>query len=294
MKIVLLGAQGQVGHELSRSLLPLGSICALRHADADLTDLATLARRVGDEAPDLIVNAAAYTAVDRAESDQATAQCVNADAVAVLARVARERGARLVHYSTDYVFDGSGSRPWRETDATGPHSVYGRTKLAGEAAIASSGCEALVFRTSWVHGAHGGNFIRTMLRLAAERETLSVVADQIGAPTSAELIADVTALAVAAWRQGRLERGLYHLAAAGETSWHGLALHAIERARRMGHPVRVDTGAIRPIATTDYPTPARRPANSRLDCSKLTRALGLALPDWTVHVDRTVDRLVQQ
>ena len=294
MKIVLLGAQGQVGHELSRTLLPLGPICALRRADADLGDLATLAKRVSDEKPDLIVNAAAWTAVDRAESDEATAHRVNADAVEVLARIARERGALLVHYSTDYVFDGSGSRPWRETDPTGPHSAYGRTKLAGEAAIAASGCQALVFRTSWVHGTHGGNFVRTMLRLAAERESLSVVADQIGAPTSAELIADVTALAVAAWRQGRIEPGLYHLAAAGETSWHGLATHAIERARRMGHTVRVDAGAIRAIGTSDYPTPARRPANSRLDCAKLSTALGLDLPDWTVHVDRTVDRLVQQ
>ncbi len=292
MKIVLLGANGQVGHELARTLLPLGTVHALRHADADLTELTTLAQRVKDVRPDLIVNAAAYTAVDRAESDEATAHRVNALAVGVLADAARSAGALLVHYSTDYVFDGSGSRPWQETDPTGPQSAYGRTKLAGEAAIAASGCRALVFRTSWVHGGHGGNFIRTMLKLAAEREALSVVADQIGAPTSAELIADVTMLAIAACRQDRLDTGLYHLSAAGETSWHGLAVHAIERARRLGHPVRIDQGAIRAIATADYPTPARRPANSRLDTDMLASALGLALPEWTVHADRTVDQLI--
>jgi dTDP-4-dehydrorhamnose reductase len=292
MKIVLSGAGGQVGHELSRTLLPLGPVLALDRAALDLADLVALRARLEAETPACVVNAAAWTAVDRAEAEAAMAHRINVEAVDVMAQYARRRGALLVHYSTDYVFDGSGTRPWRETDPSAPQSVYGRTKREGEQAIEASGCRALVLRTSWVHGAHGGNFICTMLRLAAEREQLSVVADQIGAPTGAELIADVTALAVAACTRGQLDTGLYHLCAAGETSWYGLATHVIERARERGLSLRLPPGAIKAIATADYPTPARRPLNSRLDASRLSAALGLELPDWRVHADRTVDAIV--
>lgn len=291
MKILLIGKNGQVGQELQRTLLPLGDVAALGRESLELGDLAALKQVLAAQAPAVIVNASAYTAVDRAESDEALATAVNAGAVAAMAAYAREHGALLVHYSTDYVFDGTKEAPYREDDATAPQSAYGRSKRAGEEAILASGCQALVFRTSWVFSAHGGNFIKTMLRLAGERDSLSVVADQFGAPTSAELIADVTALAIAAYRRGALEGGIYHLTAAGATSWHGLASYAIERAIARGASLKVAPAQIKPIPTEAYPVPAKRPRNSRLDTSKLSGALGLHLPDWTVHVDRLIDQL---
>ena len=295
MKILLLGKNGQVGWELQRALAPLGAMVALDRAGADglrgdLEDLDGLARTVRKLAPDVIVNAAAYTAVDKAETDVARAQCINAEASGVLAAAAAEVGALLVHYSTDYVFDGSGDKPWREDSPTGPLSVYGRTKLAGEDAIRASGCRHLIFRTSWVHAARGGNFARTMLRLAAERERLTVIADQIGAPTGADLIADVSAHAIRASLASPALCGTYHLVADGETSWHGYARFVIETARELGVALKVEE--IAPIATRDYPTAAARPLNSRLDTQRLRSAFGLHLPDWRDGVARMLREIL--
>ena len=295
MKILLLGKNGQVGWELQRALAPLGALVALDRAGADglrgdLEDLDGLARTVRKLAPDVIVNAAAYTAVDKAETDVARAQCINAEAPGVLAAAAAEVGALLVHYSTDYVFDGSGEKPWREDSPTGPLSVYGRTKLAGEDAIRASACRHLIFRTSWVHAARGGNFARTMLRLAAERERLTVIADQIGAPTGADLIADVSAHAIRASLAAPALSGTYHLVADGETSWHGYARFVIETARELGVSLKVEE--IAPIATRDYPTAAARPLNSRLDTQRLRSAFGLHLPDWRDGVARMLREIL--
>jgi dTDP-4-dehydrorhamnose reductase len=295
MKILLLGKNGQVGWELQRALAPLGALVALDRAGADglrgdLEDLDGLAHTVRKLAPGLIVNAAAYTAVDKAETDLARAQCINAEAPGVLAKAAAEVGALLVHYSTDYVFDGSGDKPWREDSPTGPLSVYGRTKLAGEAAIRASGCRHLIFRTSWVHAARGGNFARTMLRLAAERERLTVIADQIGAPTGADLIADVSAHAIRASVAAPERCGTYHLVADGETSWHGYARFVIETARELGVALKVEE--IAPIATRDYPTAAARPLNSRLDTQRLRATFGLHVPDWRDGVARMLREIL--
>lgn len=291
MKILLLGRSGQVGWELQRALAPLGELVALDFDSpaphcADFTRPDELARTVRELSPQLIVNAAAHTAVDKAETEPALAHAINAEAPAVLAREAAALGAWLVHYSTDYVFDGSGTVPWAEGAPTGPLGVYGRTKLAGEEAIRASGCAHLILRTSWVYAARGGNFARTMLRLAAERDDLSVIADQIGAPTGAELLADVTAHAVRTARADPALSGTYHVAAAGETSWHGYARHVIEFARAAGRPIRVAPDRIAAIPTSAYPTPARRPLNSRLDTRKFERTFGLALPDWRLGVER--------
>ncbi len=284
MKLLLLGRNGQVGWELQRALAPLGELVTVDRSAAPLDDAACLRALVHDVAPDVIVNAAAYTAVDKAEQEPALAHRINAEAPGALAEAARARGAWLIHYSTDYVFDGGGTRPWSEDDATGPLSVYGRTKLEGEAAIRASGCRHAIFRTSWVYAARGSNFAKTMLRLAAERPVLSVVADQIGAPTGAELIADVTAHAVARLHADRAPGGTYHLAADGATSWHGYATHVVDAARAAGRPVAATE--IRPIPASDYPTPATRPANSRLDTRKLRAAFDLTLPPWQQGVDR--------
>ena len=292
MKILLLGKDGQVGWELQRALAPLGELVALGRQgrdglSGDLSDPAALRTTVAAVAPDVIVNAAAHTAVDKAESEPELAQRINAEAPGVLAQAAASRGAVLVHYSTDYVFDGSGHTPWLEGDATGPLSVYGRSKLDGEEAIRASGCAHLIFRTSWVYAARGGNFARTMLRLAAERERLTVIADQIGAPTGAELIADVSAHALRSLCARPELSGTYHLAAAGETSWHGYASFVIAAARARGVVLKV--GEIAPIPTTDYPTPATRPLNSRLNTSRLCAAFDLRLPDWQQGVARMLD-----
>ena len=285
MNILLLGANGQVGWELQRSLAPLGNLHAADRSQADLEHPDRLMVLVDQVQPDVIVNAAAHTAVDRAESEPELAHAINAEAPGLLARLAAERGAWLLHYSTDYVFDGSGTRPWTEDDATGPLSVYGRTKLAGEDAIQASGARHLIFRTSWVYASRGNNFARTMLRLAAERETLRVIDDQIGAPTGADLIADVTAHAL---RQAMAQgiTGTFHLAPAGQTSWHGYAQFVLEAARRLKPEVPLKVQTVEAIPTTAYPTPAQRPLNSRLDTTRLQATFGLQLPHWHTGVLR--------
>lgn len=289
MKILLLGKNGQVGWELQRSLAPLGEVVPLdRNSElcGDLSQPERLAQTVRAMRPDVIVNAAAHTAVDKAESEVELARTLNATAPAALAQAAVETGAWLVHYSTDYVFDGSGTRPWQEGDATGPLGVYGQTKLEGEQAIAASACKHLIFRTSWVYAARGGNFARTMLRLAQERERLTVIDDQHGAPTGADLIADVTAHAIRAALQQPQLSGLYHLVADGETSWHGYASHVISRARELRPELAWKVGEIAPVPTSTFPTPAKRPLNSRLNTQKLQQVLGLSLPHWQQGVDR--------
>jgi len=291
MKILLLGKGGQVGWELQRALAPLGELVALDFDSpppwaADFTQPEALAATVRAVAPQIIVNAAAHTAVDKAESEPDLARTINAVAPAVLAREARATGAWLLHYSTDYVFDGSGSAPWREDAPTAPLSVYGRTKLEGEQAIRASGCSHLILRTSWVYAARGGNFARTMLRLAAERDRLQVVDDQVGAPTGAELLADVSAHALRAVLARPELAGTYHAVAAGETSWHGYARHVIEFARAAGQPVRVQPDDIVAVPSSAFATAARRPLNSRLDTRKLRETFGLNLPDWRTGVDR--------
>jgi dTDP-4-dehydrorhamnose reductase len=296
MKVLLTGATGQVGWELARSLQPLGEVVACDRSRADLSDLAGLEALVEAVAPDVVVNAAAYTAVDRAEQESRLANTINGDAPGVLAVAARRAGAFFVHYSTDYVFDGSGAEPRGESAATNPINAYGRSKLAGEQAVAAAGGDWLVLRTSWVYAARGANFVRTMLRLASERESLRVVDDQIGSPTSARLIADVTAhlvrQAVTDRQRDRFTSEVLHLCAAGETSWHGFADLVFEGwRRRMG----VDALALRElvaISASEYPTPARRPMNSRLDCSRLRDAFRISLPDWRVGVELVLDELV--
>ncbi len=295
MKILLLGKNGQVGWELQRSLAPLGELVALdRHSQpcGDLSQPQRLAETVRTLRPDVIVNAAAHTAVDKAESEVDLARTLNAQAPAALAQAAAETGAWLVHYSTDYVFDGSGTRAWQEGDATAPLGVYGLTKLEGEQAIAASGCRHLIFRTSWVYAARGGNFAKTMLRLAQERERLTVIDDQHGAPTGADLIADVTAHAIRTALLQPQVSGLYHLVAAGETSWHGYASHAIAQARALRPELPWKVGEIAPVPTSAFPTPARRPLNSRLNTQKLQQTFGLTLPHWQTGVDRLLTEIL--
>jgi dTDP-4-dehydrorhamnose reductase len=287
MNLLLFGRGGQVGWELQRAMAPLGRVTALDRTDVDLSRPEMLAQVVRHLRPDVIVNAAAYTAVDQAESEPDLAQAVNAESPGVLAREAAQLGAWLVHYGTDYVFDGSGDAPRDEDAPTGPLSVYGRTKLDGEQRIRASGCRHLILRTSWVYAARGGNFALTMLRLAAERERLTVVADQVGAPTSAELLADVTAHVLrAAIRRPELG-GTYHVAADGETSWHAYATFVIEWARARGLPLKVQT--VEPVPTSAWPAAARRPLNSRLDTRKLRRTFDLVLPPWQAGVARMLE-----
>ncbi|MDH3229150.1 MAG: dTDP-4-dehydrorhamnose reductase [Alphaproteobacteria bacterium] len=282
--ILLFGGNGQVGWELRRTLAPLGDVRALERADVDLVDHDALRRLVREAAPSLIVNAAAYTAVDRAEEDAALAHAVNAEAPRILAEEAKRLNGGLVHFSTDYVFDGSASRPYRETDAPSPVNVYGKSKQAGEAAIEDTGCAHLILRTSWVYSMRGANFLLTVRRLAAELEELRIVGDQRGAPTWARAIAEATALLLARCSAPsgigdlREQGGLYHLTASGEASWHGFAVAVVDWMRATGQPVRCKR--ILDIPTRDYPTPAKRPANSLLDGSKLREAFGIAIPDW--------------
>jgi len=296
MKILLFGKNGQVGWELQRSLAPLGQVLALdRHNRdfwGDLSQPERLVETVRACRPDVIVNAAAHTAVDKAESEPELARCLNASAPAALAQAAAQTGAWLVHYSTDYVFNGQGQSPWQEDDATNPLSVYGQTKREGEQAIVASGCRHLIFRTSWVYAARGGNFAKTMLRLAAERERLTVIDDQHGAPTGADLIADVTAHAIrAAWQQPELG-GLYHLAAAGQTSWHGYASHVLAQARQIRPELPLKVSDIAAVPTSAFPTPAQRPLNSRLATDKLQKAFGLVLPPWQQGVNRMLAEIL--
>ena len=291
MKILLLGKNGQVGWELQRALGVLGEVVALDFDSpgplkADFSNPESLAATVRAVAPQIIVNAAAHTAVDKAESEPDLARALNATSPAVLAREAASLGAWLMHYSTDYVFDGSGSTPWREDSPTGPLSVYGATKLEGEEAIRASACQHLIFRTSWVYAARGGNFAKTMLKLAKERDQLTVIDDQIGSPTGADLLADLTAHALRAAMARPGLAGTYHAVAGGETSWHGYARHVIEFARAAGQPIKVAPENIAAVPTSAFPTPAKRPGNSRMNTEKLRSSFGLALPSWQAGVER--------
>ncbi|VVO29582.1 dTDP-4-dehydrorhamnose reductase [Pseudomonas fluorescens] len=297
MKILLLGKSGQVGWELQRSLTPLGRVIALDRGTVgelcgDLTDLVGLRATIRQVKPDIIVNAAAYTAVDKAESEFELANQVNGLACRMMAEEAVNLGAWLIHYSSDYVFDGKGSVPWNELDAVAPLNHYGASKLVGEQAIISSGCKYLIYRTSWVYGAHGNNFATSMLRLARERETLNIVNDQVGAPTGADLIADITALSLQqALRRPELS-GLYHLAAGGEVSWYGYAQHVIAFAQAHGEQLAVRS--INPVETCAYPTLARRPLNSRLNTKKLRDSFSLHLPDWQGGVTRMLAEVLDK
>ena len=298
LKILLLGKNGQVGWELQRSLAPLGEVLALdRHSTSCCGDLSKpdqLAQTVLAYKPDFIVNAAAHTAVDKAESERELARVLNTEAPAALAKAAAQVGAWLVHYSTDYVFDGSGTHARQEGEGTGPLSVYGQTKLDGEKAIVASGCKYLIFRTSWVYAARGGNFAKTMLRLAQERDKLTVINDQHGAPTGADLIADVTAHAMRRVlnTQNISFSGVYHLVASGETTWHGYASHVIEQAKSIKPELDWKVADIKPVPTSAFPTPAKRPLNSRLCTHKLQQAFGLVMPPWQQGVDRMLSEIL--
>jgi dTDP-4-dehydrorhamnose reductase len=296
MKILLLGKNGQVGWELQRSLAPLGEVLGLDRQSSDfcgdLSQPERLAQSVLAWRPQVIVNAAAHTAVDKAESEPELARCLNATAPAALAQAAAQIGALLVHYSTDYVFNGQGDQPWQEGDATGPLSVYGQTKREGEQAIVASGCAHLIFRTSWVYAARGGNFAKTMLRLAAERERITVIDDQFGAPTGADLIADVTAHAIRASLQQPALGGLYHLVAGGQTTWHGYASHVIAQARLIQPGLALKVSEIAPVPTSAFTTPAQRPLNSRLATHKLQDAFGLVLSPWQQGVNRMLAEIL--
>ena len=296
MKILLLGKNGQLGWELQRSLSVLGELTALDRLGqdglcGDLTDLNGLRTTIATVKPDIIVNAAAYTAVDKAENERQLAYLINAQALELLAQEAAKINAWLVHYSTDYVFDGSSNRAWCESDVTRPLSQYGQTKFAGEQAIQDSGCKHLIFRTSWVYGSRGSNFANTMLRLASERETLSVINDQIGAPTSAALLADCTAHALQKAIVDPQLAGLYHLAAGGQTNWYEYAKLVIEQAQIMGEKLIVTE--IKPISTAEYPTPAIRPHNSRLNTTKFCESFDLVLPEWQQGVIRMLHETIE-
>jgi dTDP-4-dehydrorhamnose reductase len=296
MNILLLGKDGQVGWQLQHSLAPLGRLVACGRAECDLADPEQIRSIVRETKPSVIVNATAYTAVDKAEAEPELAQRINALAPGLLAEEARRLGALLVHYSTDYVYDGRKATAYVESDATAPQSVYGRSKLAGEEAIRSVGGKSLIFRTSWVFGEHGGNFVKTILRLARDKENLSVVDDQVGAPTPAELIATVTGLVLAMLQCGRGlaagENRLYHLAAARPVSWCEFARTIVDlAARQPGFALRLKPELIRAIATREYPTPAARPANSRLDCSALENDFALLMPDWQPALERVLQAL---
>jgi dTDP-4-dehydrorhamnose reductase len=296
MKILLFGKNGQLGWELQRSLAPLGEVIALDSDSedhcGDFNNMQGIIDTVRNVAPDVIVNAAAHTAVDKAESEPDLVRTINALAPTLLAQEAKRANAWLIHYSTDYVFDGSGDAPWTETDNTGPLNVYGTTKLEGERFIHMSGCKYLIFRTSWVYGARGGNFAKTMLRLAGERDSLSIINDQIGAPTGADLLADITAHAIRTAQQKPEVAGIYHVAAAGETSWHGYASFVIDHAIRAGVTMWITPEDVHPVPTSAFPTPAKRPLNSRLDCAKFQNTFGLQLPGWQSGVRRMLEEVL--
>jgi len=293
--ILVTGRSGQVGFELRRSLATLGHVVALDRAACDLADPDAVRDVVRRLRPDVIVNPAAYTAVDKAEAESDLAFAINGTAVGVLAREAKALGSLLVHYSTDYVFDGTKAGAYNETDAVNPQSVYGKSKLAGERAIAEADASAVVLRTSWVAGAHGGNFAKTILRLGKERDSLRVIADQFGAPTTAALIADVSATVARQWLQ-REQRGfvpgVYHLAAAGETTWHAYAVEVLRYARQCGVELRVDPDKVEAIPASEYPLPAPRPANSRLDTTRLRDTFGVYLPDWRSGIHYLLDQIL--
>src|SRR5574343_1827194 len=296
VKILLLGKDGQVGWQLQRSLAPHGEVVACGRDRWDLSSPEQIRSVMQAVCPDIVVNAAAYTAVDKAESESELAFRINAEAPGVLARESAQIGALLVHYSTDYVFDGTKTSPYQENDLVAPQSVYGQSKLAGEEAIRAAECKSLIFRTSWVFGARGESFVKTILRLAREKESLNVVADQVGSPTPAALIATVTGVVLAMLRQGRLiekgEHRLYHLAASRPVSWCDFSRTVVDLAwRPAGFDLRLKPEAINPIATSEYPTPALRPANSRLDCTRLENDFGLQMPDWQPYLERMLQLL---
>jgi len=290
MKILLLGKTGQVGFELHRTLSALGAITAPGREQLDLTNEQAVTNYLAQTQPNLIVNAAAYTAVDAAEENRQTAQRLNAGLPKQLAAYAKANNARLVHYSSDYVYPGTGSEAWQETSPTGPLSVYGQTKLEGDEAIEQSGADHLIFRTSWVYSARGNNFMKTMLRLAKSKPKLTIIADQIGSPTPARLIAQVTTLAI----HSQLKKGLYHLAPRGETSWHGFALEIFSQARQAGEQLSMGPENAHAIPTRDYPTPAKRPLNSRMALNKLERALNIQLPDWQSQLSLTLNEYLEK
>lgn len=286
-RILITGAGGQVGFELARSLAPLGDLLAVDRQQMDLADPTSIIQQLDTFQPDIIVNPAAYTAVDQAEKEHELAFAINAEAPRILAQWAKQHAALLIHYSTDYVFDGSKDGRYSEDEPTNPLSVYGSSKRDGENAIREECDNHLILRTSWVVGAHGNNFLKTILRLAKERETLSIVADQFGAPTSAALLADVTAQLIGQWQHALHETfpfGTYHLTAAGVTSWHEYAQFVVELAHKAGLPAKLSATDIKPIPTDGYPLPAKRPKNSRLDCSRISQTFGLTLPDWKTGV----------
>lgn len=298
MKILLFGSSGQVGWELQCSLAPLGSVKACDRNTVDLGSLPVLRSVIRDYRPNVIVNAAAYTAVDKAESEPDRAESINVKAVELMANEAKRLDAWLLHYSTDYVFDGTKSGLYVETDKPNPLSVYGRTKLQGEEAIRQSGCRCLVFRTSWVYAARGANFVKTIMRLAGEQDTINIVADQVGAPTSAELIASATALCL--YRVtfdkvfGEQAVGAYNLTSAGETSWYDFARYLLDGMQSLGIELRLRPENVHPITTAEYRSAAKRPANSRLDTRKLTDTFGVYLPPWQLHVQRLVSELARE
>ncbi|HQR57757.1 MAG TPA: dTDP-4-dehydrorhamnose reductase [Azonexus sp.] len=296
MSILLLGKDGQVGWQLQRSLAPHGPVITCGHADCDLTDLDRLRLLVRQIGPSVIVNAAAYTAVDRAEAEPELAMRINGEAPGVLAQEAARLGALLIHYSTDYVFDGKKPAPYVESDPAAPLSVYGCSKLAGEEAIRAAGCKSVIFRTSWVFGARGGNFVKTILRLAREKRILNVVSDQVGSPTPAALIATVTGIVLAMLRQGhamnRETQRRYHLCCGRPVSWHQFAHAIVDLARATpGFDLRLKPEAIIAIPSSEYPTTAARPANSRLDCGRLEKEFGLQMPDWQPYLVRMLQLL---
>ena len=296
MKIMLTGANGQVGWELARSLMPLGEVIALNRKQCDLSQPELLPEIVHKIQPDVIVNAAAYTAVDKAEEEEALATTINGTAVGVLAEEAKKRDALLVHYSTDYVFDGTKATPYTEDDTPNPINAYGRSKLAGENAVQQVAGDYLIFRTSWVYASRGANFAETMLRLARERDELRVVDDQFGAPTSAELIADVTALALFRIKfnpiVAKQTSGIYHLIASGKTSWHGYTQWVLETAIKNGQSLRVSPDQVVAIPTVEFPLPAKRPANSCMETSKLRSTFDMVLPQWQQYVERAVQEIL--
>ncbi|PHM66226.1 dTDP-4-dehydrorhamnose reductase [Xenorhabdus stockiae] len=296
MHILLFGKNGQVGWELQRALAPLGKVTALDFTSkdycGDFTNPEGIARTVQLLKPDVIVNAAAYTAVDKAESEREFAELLNAHSVESIAREAQKLGAWLVHYSTDYVFDGSGETPWNESNTPSPLNVYGETKLAGEIAIQTHCEKHLIFRTSWVYAARGANFAKTMLKLGKERETLSIINDQFGAPTGAELLADCTAHAIRVTQQNLKLAGLYHLIASGETTWFEYAQYVFERVKQAGSKLAIQE--IKPVPTSAFPTPAKRPHNSRLNTNKFQKSFELELPDWKAGVDRMLTEILEQ
>ena len=291
MKILLLGKNGQVGWELQRSLAPLGEVISLDRNGlnqwcGDLSKPEQIYQTIVDIAPNVVVNASAYTAVDLAETEQDMANLINHVAVGKIAEACAQTKALYVHYSTDYVFDGEGTSKFNEADALKPLNIYGKTKALGEQAIQNAQCNYLIFRTSWVFAQKGKNFLKTMLTLSQQREELSIIDDQIGAPTSAELIADVSAHAIVQTLRDQTKIGIYHLVASGETSWFEYANYIFEQAKNLG--VNLAIQQVNPIPTAAYPTPAQRPHNSRLNNQKIQHAFQIYLPDWKVHVQRTV------